>query len=166
MKKYLPLIICVAMAGSLFAQENNQPPSVRKIPGLTAEDKFPNACIDCHANKPDLNFDSRLSTMLTRWYKEVDQEVLKKAQGTVSEGVTLKGVHPQATEAFKNIPSACISCHKSRPNAPPFAPVIHIIHLTGGEENHFITAFQGDCTNCHKLNVTTGIWTIPSGPEK
>jgi hypothetical protein len=44
--------------------------------------------------------------------------------------------------------------------------MMHVIHLTGGEENHFLTAYQGECTSCHKLNTTTGQWTTPSAPEK
>lgn len=177
MKKYLTFIFCLVFAGTLFAQEKNQPPtvevkqqqppSVRKIPGLTADDKFPNACIDCHANKPDLKFDARLSTIMTEWFKSVDPELVKKAQGAAPEGVTLKGVHPQASMAWRNIPSACIACHKAgAESAPHFSSVMHIIHLTGGERNHFITAYQGECTNCHKLNAATGEWSIPSGPEK
>jgi cytochrome c553 len=176
MKTYLTLFICIVLTDSLFAQEKpknvkvtvnqQQPPSARKIPGITAEDKFPNACIDCHVNKPQFNFDARLSTVMTKWFTSVDPEVLEKAKGTVAEGITLTGVHPMASAAWKNIPSACIGCHKARTNAPPFASVIHVIHLTGGENNHFLTAYQGECTNCHKLNQTTGAWTIPSGPEK
>jgi cytochrome c553 len=177
MRKYLTFIICIVLAGSLFAQEKNQvptvevkqqqPPSARKIPGITTDDKFPNACVDCHVNKPDFNFDARLSTMMTEWFKNVGPEVLNKAQAAAPEGVTLKGVHPQASAAWGNIPAACIACHKARAaSAPSFDSVIHLIHLTGGDENHFLTAYQGECTNCHKLNLTTGAWTIPSGPEK
>jgi hypothetical protein len=177
MKKYLTFIFCLAFAGTLFAQEINQPPtvqvkqqqppSVRKIPGITVDDKFPNACTDCHINKPDMKFDARLSTAMTGWFKNVDPEVLKKAQGAAPADVTLTGVHPQASMAWRNIPSACIGCHRARAaSAPPFSSVIHVIHLTGGNENHFLTAYQGECTNCHKLNLTTGVWKIPSGPEK
>ena len=51
---------------------------------------------------------------MTRWSTSVDPEVLEKAKGTVPEGVTLTGVHPQASAAWKSIPSACINCHKAR----------------------------------------------------
>jgi hypothetical protein len=176
MKKYLTIVFSIALAGSLFAQEKpqepkpeatqNQPPSARKIPGINAEDKYPNACVDCHVNKPDFNFDARLSTAMTKWFTSVDPEVLEKAKGTVSEGVTLTGVHPQASAAWKSIPSACIACHRARTTAPPFASVVHAIHLTGGDNNYYLTFYQGECTNCHKLNQTTGDWTLPSGPEK
>jgi hypothetical protein len=177
MKKYLTFFICIALAGSLFAQEKTQeprvevkqqqPPAARKIPGLTTDDKFPNACVDCHVNKPDFNFDARISTMMTGWFKSVEPELLNKVQAAAPAGVTLKGVHPQASAAWRNIPAACLACHKARAaSAPAFDSMIHIIHLTGGDQNHYLTAYQGECTNCHKLNQTIGVWTIPSGPEK
>jgi cytochrome c553 len=103
---------------------------------------------------------------MTGWFTKADPEVVKKAQGAAPSGITLKGVHPQASDAWKNIPSACISCHRTKPNAPRFDNVIHLIHLTGGDSNYFLTAYQGECTNCHKLNTTTGEWNVPSNPEK
>jgi len=54
---------------------------------------------------------------------------------------------------------------RRRKKAPPFAPLVRVIHLTGGAENHFMTIFQGECTHCHKLDVQTGAWSVPSGPE-
>ena len=44
--------------------------------------------------------------------------------------------------------------------------MIHEIHLTGGDTNHFLTMFQGECTLCHKLDAKSGAWAIPSGPER
>ena len=152
MKKYLTLIISIALTASMFAQEK------------PADDKFPNACVDCHKNRPDANYDARLSTIMTGWFTKTDPEVVKKAQGAAPSDVTLTGVHPKVSEAWKDIPSACISCHRSKPNAPRFDNVIHLIHLTG-ERNHFLTAYQGECTICHKLNTTTGQWKVPSNPE-
>ena len=43
---------------------------------------------------------------------------------------------------------------------------MHRIHLTGGDKNHYLTEFQGDCTNCHKLDQKTGAWSLGSGSEK
>ena len=142
-------------------------PPARKIPGLTVEDKFPNGCVDCHINMPDIKKDERISTLMSKWNKKVETKLLKKAQAVASAGATLKGIHPSATVSLKNIPAACTTCHsKTSRTAPPLAALLHTIHLTGGEENHFLTIFQGECTHCHKMNVATGVWTIPSGPEK
>jgi len=142
-------------------------PPARKIPGLTTEDKFPDGCVDCHINMPDIKQDERISTLMSRWNKKAESKLMKSAQAVVPEGVTLRGVHPPATESLKNIPAACSSCHnKSSTTAPPLAALLHIIHLTGGDDNHFLTIFQGECTYCHKMNGTTGVWTMPSGPEK
>jgi hypothetical protein len=43
--------------------------------------------------------------------------------------------------------------------------MMHKIHLSGGEENRFLTVYQGECTHCHKFNVPTGLWSLPSAPE-
>lgn len=142
-------------------------PPARKIPGLTTEDKFPNGCVDCHINMPDIKKDERISTLMSKWNKNVESKLLKKAQAVASAGVALKGIHPPAPESLKNIPADCSACHdKTSRSAPPLAALLHTIHLTGGDDNHYLTIFQGECTYCHKMNVATGVWTMPSGPEK
>jgi cytochrome c553 len=143
-------------------------PPARKIPGLTTEDKFPNGCVDCHINMPHIKQDERISTLMSKWNKNVETKLLKKAQAVAQAGVTLKGIHPPAPESLKDIPAACITCHSKNTGttAPPLAALLHVIHLTGGDDNHFLTIFQGECTYCHKMNVTTGVWMVPNGPEK
>lgn len=142
-------------------------PPARKIPGLTTEDKFPNGCVDCHINMPDIKKDERISTLMSKWNKNVESKLLKKAQAVASAGVTLKGIHPPAPESLKNIPSDCAACHdKTSKTAPPLAELLHTVHLTGGDDNHFLTIFQGECTHCHKMSIATGVWKMPSGPEK
>lgn len=142
-------------------------PPARQIPGLTAEDHFPNGCVDCHINMPERKQDERISTLMARWNKDAGPKLLKHAQAAAPAGVALKGKHPTATGSLKNIPAACMTCHGGRSKtAPPFATMLHAIHLSGGEENHFMTVFQGECTHCHKLNAGTGAWSTPSGAEK
>lgn len=142
------------------------PPSARKIPGINAPDPFPNACVSCHVNMPEQNMDARFSTLMKGWREKVEPGLLAKAQAAAPAGVTLKGKHPAITSALRNIPDGCLKCHGAESKkAPPFARMIHLVHLTGGDENHFMTMFQGECTDCHKLNATTGAWSIPSAPE-
>ena len=151
----------------MAGDEQKKLPPARKIPGLTAEDKFPNGCIDCHINMPDIKQDERISTLMSKWNKKVESKLLKKAQAVAPAGVMLKGIHPMASASLKNIPAACATCHsKTSRTAPPLAALLHILHLTGGDENHFLTIFRGECTYCHKMNAATGVWTMPSGPEK
>jgi hypothetical protein len=154
-------------AGSVSAQGSQpspQPPA-RKIPGINAEDKAPRACVSCHVKMPEL--DARLSTAMAQWTVKVEPQLLAKAQAAAPTGVTLKGKHPATPKSLSNIPSACLTCHgRSAKTAPPFGRLLHVIHLTGGEENHFMTRFQGECTHCHKLDRATGQWSLPSGPEK
>ncbi len=155
-------------AGATFAQnEQAPPPPPRKIPGLTAEDAFPHACVDCHLNYAEMKLDTRFGTLLSAWREKVPPELLAKAQAASPKGLTLKGKHPSATGVLSSIPAKCLTCHsRSSRLAPPFATLIHRIHLTGAEKNHFMTLFQGECTHCHKLDLSTGRWTIPSAPER
>ena len=164
------IVFLTLLCFQTFAQEvekpEQKPPQVRKIPGITTQDPFPGACVDCHINYTDMNLDTRFSTLMKTWRVKVDSVLLKKAQDAAPNGLILKGKHPDKPDSFNNIPGECLTCHsKISKTAPPFARMIHKIHLTGGEENKYLTIFQGECTYCHKLNLTSGIWTIPSGPE-
>jgi hypothetical protein len=149
------------------ATESEAPPQLRDIPGITTADIFPSGCVSCHLNFADRNMDTRISTLLVKWMEKVDPKLLAKAQAAASKGVILVGKHPSATESLADIPLACIECHRNMPqNATLFSQMIHLIHLTGGQGNHYMTLFQGECTHCHKLNPDTGKWVIPSGGEK
>jgi hypothetical protein len=114
-----------------------------------------------------MNMDTRISTLMQAWYKEVDPRLLEKIRPSAPHGEMLMGKHPKADASLKDIPKGCLKCHKKGSDkAPPFVGMMHRIHLTGGEENHFLTLFQGECTYCHKLDLATGQWSLPSGPEK
>jgi hypothetical protein len=104
--------------------------------------------------------------MMNAWTVKVEPGLLANAQATAPTGITLKGKHPAAAFALKNIPAGCLTCHSKKSTlAPPFAQLVHRIHLTGGEANHYLTVNQGECTYCHKLNAATGLWSMPSNPE-
>lgn len=177
-KRFLPFVMIFSFSLLIFAviglpqdqvkdSTTQAPQPVRKIPGITAEDPFPHGCVDCHINRPDMNMDVRISTMMKQWNDKVEPTLLTKAQTCGPSGVKLKGKHPIVTNALKDIPAGCLKCHsKVSTEAPPFSRMLHIIHLSGGEKNHFLTMFQGECTYCHKLNLSTGKWSLPSGPEK
>ncbi len=139
------------------------PPSARKIPGLTIKDAYPQGCVDCHVNRPDMP--APLSVRIKQWSEKVDPKLLAQAKASAPKGVTLKGKH--LAVPVKDVPGACLKCHgKGSKMAPPFATMLHAIHLTGSDGNPFLTTFQGECTHCHKLNTATGEWSMPSGPEK
>lgn len=150
-------------------KEQAQPtlPPARKIPGITSPDSIPHGCVECHVNHPEMNLDVRFSTLIARWTEKVEPEILAKAQASAPEGMVLKGKHPKASGSYNNVPAQCLVCHaKDSKRAPPFARMIHMLHLTGGGENHFLTIYQGECTYCHKLDMSTGRWTLPNAPEK
>jgi hypothetical protein len=143
------------------------PPTARKIPGITATDTYPHGCVDCHLNDPEQKRDTRFRTLLSRWAQGVDPALLARAQGTMPAGTTLKGKHPPALSSLQSVPGKCLPCHgKTSRTAPPFAALMHAIHLGDGQETPFLSVFQGECTHCHKLDRKTGIWSTPSTAEK
>jgi hypothetical protein len=171
-KLFSLLVIALSISSAVFSAvgqdkpKSAQAPSARKIPGVTTEDAFPRACVDCHTNHPEMKIDARISSLMKGWNDKVEPALLARAQAAAPSGVTLKGKHPVAAFALKNIPAGCLTCHSKKSTlAPPFAQMVHRIHLTGGEENHFLTVYQGECTHCHKLNMSTGQWSMPSAPE-
>ena len=151
----------------LKATEPEATPPLRDIPGITTDDIFPSGCVSCHLNFIDRNMDTRISTSLTNWTEKVEPKLLEKAQAATPKEIVLTGKHPSAAESLENIPKACIECHNNMPlDAPAFSKMVHLIHLTGGKDNHYLTIFQGECTHCHKFNPNTGTWFLPSGTEK
>jgi hypothetical protein len=108
--------------------------------------------------------DVRISTLLDRWMQGADSALVALAQSAAPAGMTLTGIHPTASAT--DIPKSCLMCHnRASTMAPPFARLLHRIHLTGGAESIYLSMFQGECTYCHKLDRSTGAWSIPSGQE-
>lgn len=132
----------------------------RAIPGINAKDSYPAGCVDCHVK------DQRVSTLLAqRWNGKVDAKTLAAMQAFVPKGIALKGKHP--TVATKDIPASCLKCHTATSKGiPGLATLMHGIHFAKGDAAEFVKQFGGECTHCHKLNKTTGRWSLPSGAEK
>ncbi len=147
--------------------EHGSVPPVRKIPGITAPDQYPAGCVDCHRDYPEMKLDARLSTLMDGWGQGSGSNLISRLQALAPKGVVLKGRHPGVSKALRDIPGACIKCHaKASTKSPPFGQMMHIIHLVGVKDGHFLSIFQGECTHCHKLDKNTGTWRIPSGPER
>lgn len=143
-----------------------QTPAPRQIPGITAKDTFPNGCVDCHVVVKD--GDMRISVLMAKWTSAAPAPLVAKAKAASADASKIKGKHPAMSNVKANTPQTCLAgCHKKGSTiAPPFAQLMHAIHLVGGAQNHFLTAFQGECTHCHKLDQKTGTWKVASGPEK
>jgi cytochrome c553 len=137
------------------------------VAAQAAADAYPNGCVSCHVLDKAKAQDHRMSTLLKSWTAgKIDADLLAKSKASMPSGVALKGKHPAAEDSLEDIPSACLDCHGTdSKKAPPFSKLMHLVHLTGAK-NEFVTAFKGDCTNCHKLDVKTGEWSLPSGAEK
>jgi len=174
-KKVRRCLVLLAVSTSLcpwLAMAQNQPagpaevPPARQIPGITAPDQFPNACVDCHINYTEMNLDARLSTAMMRWTTQVEPSLMEMARAVAPPGMKLTGVHPNVAALMSEIPAGCLTCHKSGSEGLlPLAPLLHKIHLSGGEDAVFLSVYQGECTHCHKLDKTSGQWAIPSAPE-
>lgn len=159
------LAVLMSMAPRAVLAQDAPAPGPRSIPGITAEDPFPEACVSCHVVLPD-GMDVRLSTLMKGWVVGVDSVLLATAQSTAPAGLILSGKHPDVPEPSAGTPAGCLMCHGTDAmQAPPFSRLMHRIHLTGDETSIYMSMFQGECTYCHKLDVTSGAWSIPSGPE-
>lgn len=169
-KKLLSFLISgIVVSGFVFyvfAQEKHVP-KLPEIPGITADDKFPRSCVDCHRVYLVQKADYRLSTILKKWEKELDSKYFEQAKASMSSDVKLKGTHPDVQSLVEVIPDDCLKCHGSQAKkAPPFSKLLHLIHLTGGKDNHYLLHFKGSCMHCHKLDKKTGMWGLGSGKEK
>jgi len=162
--KIAALLLVLLLGSPVRAAE----PTLPDIPGITTADRFPGACVDCHVHRPDIKKDYRLSAHMRDWQAGADPHMMEKLRAIGGMGANLTGRHPAVqAESFTNVPGSCIDCHaKPESKTVPLDRIAHVLHLTGGRENHFITLFAGQCTACHKLDAKTGHWSIPSGPEK
>ena len=157
-------VIAANEKGLIHTTPGKMPP--RAIPGIVVVDNFPNACVDCHVNYTDMKLDLRLTSLMKQLSRQVDSSLLAKAQAAAPTGMTLEGKHPDILDSADKVPEDCLLCHyRETTMAPPFSRLMHLLHLTGGEDNLFMTLFQGECTHCHKLDMNTGQWTVPSGKE-
>jgi len=160
------LVFVVATKGLTNAGEGELPPP-RAVPGVSAADLHPNGCVDCHVRISEPEVDARFGPLMAKLAQEVEPELLEMTRATAPEGVTIRGRHPPVPKALRNIPASCNPCHaKDSRVAPPFAKLLHRIHLSSDPENVFMTVYQGECTHCHKLDAATGAFSMPSGPEK
>jgi hypothetical protein len=109
------------------------------LPGITTKDEHPNGCVDCHIKVNDKQ-DYRLVNLPT----------------------LVKG-HPDISKIVKKLPDGCMLCHNGKGKAPKLPLVLHKVHFKGGMDNHFVANYQGQCLNCHQLNLETGEMTVKSG---
>ncbi|MBI5708031.1 MAG: hypothetical protein HZC36_13700 [Armatimonadetes bacterium] len=133
----LPVAIGALAVG--FGSSLQTPAPSPKIPGLTAPDKFPNGCVDCHIKLP--NEDVRLNVALK----------------------TVK--HHPSVAGLKTIPTDCGRCHRDGSPAGVLKTVLHKAHFQKKAESKFVTMFQGNCLACHALDAATGKVTVKSGPK-
>lgn len=110
----------------------------------------------------------RISALMATWTSEVPVALTEKARAASVDASKIKGKHPAMANVKANVPQTClVGCHKPGSTiAPPFAQLMHVIHLVGGTGNRFLTANQGECTHCHKLDQKTGAWKVASSREK
>lgn len=77
-------------ADSSVASVEPEPPPPRQIPGVNAEDRFPDGCVSCHINMPDRKMDTRISTLMTQWNESV-APVARGAKGLSADLLSQEG---------------------------------------------------------------------------
>jgi hypothetical protein len=161
------MVVCCLPVVADSTEPSPGAPPWRDIPGVTSPDQFPRGCVDCHVNRTDLQMDVRISTAMRRWEDGVDPQFLARIRPFVPAGMKLAGKHPAMVTPSAAIPGSCLGCHsQASQSAPPFGRLLHGLHFAGGEQNHFLSMFQGECTHCHKLDAVTATWSLGSGTEQ
>ncbi|HEY9068949.1 MAG TPA: hypothetical protein VIV61_01760 [Candidatus Ozemobacteraceae bacterium] len=161
---FVNIFISIIYLNSSFATDTVSEPAFPQIPGITAPDQRPNACVNCHREYPEKKADFRLTTVLKNWETGVAPKFLVKGKAAAPAGATLTGKHPDVREEVKTIPTDCLRCHgNDSATVPPFSRLLHLIHLENSRDNHFLSVYGGQCTHCHKLNHETGRWGLGSG---
>lgn len=113
-----------------------------KLSGITVEDKYPNGCVDCHAQIGDNDY--RLNVRMKKYIPN----------------------HPDISKKTVTIPKSCKMCHRKGKEGGPLSLISHKAHYhKPPAENDFIKYYKGDCLSCHQLNLSTGQITIKSGPK-
>jgi len=166
MLKVAVVLVLYLAAADVACAEQPDRVAIPSVPGLTSPDTHPEACVSCHIRMDDIGVDARLSVALGEWERSVPAKVMKIAEDAMGSAKDLKGQHPSVALPLEDVPFSCISCHAATSSAPPFGRLIHLAHYRGGDENHFLSIFRGECTLCHKMDPTTGVWRIPRGSEK
>lgn len=140
--------------------------AARGIPAATqTKDAYPHGCVDCHVDGKNGNL--RMSALMASWTTAVPAALVEKAKAASVTASKVKGKHPPMANVKTNIPQTCLTgCHKKGSAiAPPFAQLMHTVHLVGAK-NQYLATFKGECTHCHKMDQKTGAWKVASGPEK
>jgi hypothetical protein len=132
-------IVVVVLAGMFFTT-NLWGSDTNKLSGITVKDEYPNGCVDCHVKVND-NEDNRISTAVAKMEN-----------------------HPPIDKVVKVVPEGCIMCHKEDSKAGAFHSITHKTHYKNPSENDFISKHNGDCLNCHTLDMTNFKMGFKNGP--
>jgi hypothetical protein len=130
------LAAVVLFPSALAAQE-----AARWLPGILTADRYPNGCVDCHANEGD-KVPAKLNVMLSKLPK-----------------------HPKVDAIIKVAPTDCGMCHKEGAKMGSLFSVVHKAHFAKKADSQFIKLYDGACLNCHTMDLATGLVSVKSGPK-
>jgi len=133
------LTVVVVLVG-VFLASNLMGSDVPKLSGVTVKDEHPNGCVDCHVKVSD------------------EKDYRMPAEIAHVEN------HPPIDKVVKIVPKDCGMCHKPDAKAGALNLVTHKFHYQNPSENHFISNYNGDCLNCHSLDMNTFKMGVKSGP--
>ncbi len=112
--------IVVLLLGSIFLSMDRAYAD-SPLPGINAEDKHPNGCVDCHVDAGGGN-DYRINVEL----KKVTD-------------------HPDVGAMMNTLPKDCYMCHKQGGAANPINTITHKQHYANPGKNVFIAEYNGSC---------------------
>ena len=69
--------------------------------------------------------------------------------------------HPSIDSMMTNLPGDCAMCHANE----ALSEVVHKVHFGSPAENNYIEYYQGECLNCHTLDLDSGSMTVKSGTK-
>ena len=129
-------VLTFTMAGSMLVAED-----IAALPGVTVDDDYPNGCVDCHGKSND--------------------------GGQVLINAALKNVkkHPPVDKMVKKVPDDCLKCHKEGAKSGAMREFTHKTHFSKGKDSLFVSNYNGECLNCHSIDLGTGAISVKSGPS-
>lgn len=121
--RWMAVGLMAALAVLAFTFIGQAQNQIAQIPGITAEDARPNGCIDCHQPGGSHSLSHEIASL-------------------AEDG------HPNVPS---DDPASCMRCHSSTGRLP-MGRLMHVAHLTGGADNHFISRYDGECMHCHTMS--------------
>jgi hypothetical protein len=106
---------------------------------FAADDKYPNGCVSCHTGA------------------KMSLPTLIKAKVPA---------HADISKIVTSVPDKCTMCHKAGAKAGALSAVVHKVHsIKDPGATVAVSAFTGNCLNCHAIDAKTNTAVIKKAPK-